>query len=393
MIDVNKSCTGCRACEQVCPTHAIAIEENGEGFAYPMVYDDRCVHCGLCSEHCHLIQAKQSAEPAMVVGVVAKADELYAQSASAGVFTAIAEGVLAQNGCVFGCAYDARMKPHHRLIETVEELPLLQGSKYVESDLEDCYSQVKRQLQNGRLTLFCGTGCQVAGLKAFLGREEDNLLTIGLICHGVPSRKLFALHLAEVERKHGRRLTDERFRTKAMPSWGSCCYTHIFENGQQKLERGFQDVYYRAFLNGETYRESCYECRYAHAYRNEDLTIGDYWGAERFHPEITDASHPSIALAHTAKGNGMLLRLPDSMLLLPSRLKWAREDNHQLTHPIERPAIRKSIYHKVLDKGYRRWMRDDHRTFAYWRLWVRKHLPYSMRTYAKSALHRLRGDQ
>lgn len=388
MIEATKSCTGCRACEQVCPTHAISIRENSEGFAYPEVDANACIHCDLCDKHCHLLQAKPSTEPVTVVGVMAKSSEPYIQSTSAGVFAAIAETVLAQKGCVFGCAYDAHMKPQHRMIESMDELSMLQGSKYVESDIEDCYSQVKRQVQSGRLTLFSGTGCQVAGLNAFLGKTYDNLLTVGLICHGVPSRKLFEMHVAEVERKYNKQLTNELFRTKTKPKLGYYCFTHVFKTNKSVVERGFYYAYYRSFLNGETYRESCYECRYATTRRDEDLTIGDYWGAKRFHPEISVGSHPSVVLAHTDKGRTLLEHLPDSLKLLPSRLEWAQAENTQLARPTARPAIRSVIFQTIAEKGYDRWERDYHRSAAYRRKWVREHIPRWVKTLAKSLLGR-----
>ncbi|MEG2206999.1 MAG: Coenzyme F420 hydrogenase/dehydrogenase, beta subunit C-terminal domain [Clostridia bacterium] len=386
MIEATSECTGCRACEQICPTKAIVMRENEEGFSYPIVNIEKCIHCALCDAHCHLLKPAAATEEPTAYAAINQNQRQLALSASGGIFAGIASAVLAQGGCVFGCAYDADMKPHHTMIECSNELPLLQGSKYVESDLEDCYPRAKQQLLAGRTVLFCGTGCQIAGLLAFLGKPCDNLLTISLICHGVPSRRLFAQHVEAVARSHGKRLTDARFRSKRKPAFDPFCLEHVFDDGSSAFLRASASAYYQHFLRGTTYRESCYVCRYASAERICDFTIGDYWGVERFHPSISASESTSVLLVHTAKGRKLLNDLHERLTLIPSQLCWVKAENEQLCHPSKRPEARSQIYRQIEQLGYSRWEQQYRHSTLFLKKRLRELIPHSAKAFLKRFL-------
>ena len=190
---LNKNnCTGCRMCEQICPVNAIKMIENKEGFIEPVIDKTKCINCGLCSKRCpQLNEIKREDYKMEVYAAKNKNIEEQKSSSSGGVFSVLANYVLENNGIVFGCAFNDNLIAEHIGIEDKNELYKLRGSKYVQSNTKNTFKDVKENLENSRMVLYSGTPCQIAGLKQFLGKEYDNLYTVDLVCHGVPSPKLF----------------------------------------------------------------------------------------------------------------------------------------------------------------------------------------------------------
>lgn len=354
VFDVKGHCCGCAACFNICPSKAIRMEPDAYGFLYPSIDQSRCIGCGRCKKVCSFQSAEQTGnEPVAAFAAVNRDADLLASSSSGGVFGALAKYVLQNDGVVFGCAFNERQEPEHICIEDMESLKLLQGSKYVQSNINGIYAEAKRLLDSGREVLFTGTPCQVAGLNAFLGKEHENLLTADLVCHGVPSVKLFADYLHFVESKLGGRITEVNFRDKTK-SWGHSGLILYKKSGKtrRKIIRPYLSSYYSYFLRGHISRESCYCCKYACGIRQGDFTMGDFWGVEHFHPEIPIKGGVSVLLANTQKAMKLLERLESDLALTKSTRLNAQAHNEQLNAPLRASDKRGFIYKLWLEKGY-----------------------------------------
>ena len=220
-------CCGCRACEQTCHAAALSMKPDGEGFLYPVFDEARCVDCGLCERVCPMGDPLLPVdEPAEVYAAKSRSEKLCMSSSSGGLFSEIALHVLEKSGAVFGAAFAEDGSVRHVSIESADDLGLLRGSKYVQSDIGDCYSRVREFLKAGRWVYFVGTPCQVAGLRKFLRKEYDRLLTSDLVCHGVPSQKMFAAYKDWEERRHGGKIREFSFRN--LKGWGHSKISPVF---------------------------------------------------------------------------------------------------------------------------------------------------------------------
>lgn len=203
-------CSGCTACMNICAHHAITMQENKEGFLYPVRDVVKCINCGLCERICPLEHpVYKNSQPAVYAAYDKNART---GSSSGGLFFTIASHVIRRGGMVFGAAYVDGLKVKHVQARTIAELETLRGSKYVQSDLGDCFKQIKEELQKGTLVYFSGVGCQVAGLYAYLRKNYENLITSDIVCHGVPSQRMFDMHLSHIEKKHKSKVIGYSFR-------------------------------------------------------------------------------------------------------------------------------------------------------------------------------------
>ena len=210
-------CCGCGSCAASCPKNAISMKNDENGFRYPVIDPEKCVDCGICLRSCAFQNIKETNIPLAVDAAVRKDREKLKKSASGGMFAVIAEKIISQGGAVYGCSMErvgGKLYPMHRKAENLRELSSLLGSKYVQSDLGNVFGDIKKELLTERKVLFCGTPCQVAGLKGFLKKDYENLLTLDLICHGVPSAKMFQDYIAHTEQKRKIKIENFRFRAK-----------------------------------------------------------------------------------------------------------------------------------------------------------------------------------
>lgn len=365
------NCCGCGACAQICPKGAIVMAPDVDGFVYPSVYEAKCVECGLCEKAC-AFQHQTPPESLKQVYAAVSGDTDVTESASGGLFSSFAQAVLADGGAVYGCAMEyenGQLWPRHIRVTEPENLILLKGSKYVQSDLGNTYPDIRRRLENGQTVLFSGTPCQVAGLKGYLRRDYANLYTLDLVCHGVPSGKLFREYIAFKERKRGAKITGFRFRDKST-GW-KLHGTMTFENGDTIHFEPEESSYYQMFLNSYTYRENCYQCPYASEHRPGDITIGDFWCIELVHPELlAENGGPlehnkgaSCLIVNNQKGQTLLNRYGSGIHRWVSTYENAAKYNRQLTAPspqkperTEVMALNREGYEKV-ERWYLRKLR------------------------------------
>lgn len=315
MISINDSnrveCCGCGSCAQNCPKNCINMTADKEGFLYPVVDTSACINCGACDRACPIIDAKtrvaDSYKTPKAFGGYHKDDKVREDSSSGGAFTALAERIFADGGKVYGCTLNSDNKAVHIGVSSMEELASLRKSKYVQSEIGNCYAEIKKDLQNGLKVLFVGASCQAAGLATFLGNKKyDNLIVVDFICHGVPSPKLFEEYISHEESANKDKIVDFRFRNKDR-GWNQSGLQlgvrQAYSNGKVvRKYPAFRDSYMNAFLDDVCLRPSCYDCRFKkvpNAY--SDFTIADFWGVDKVAPELNDGKGTSLVIAHNDK--------------------------------------------------------------------------------------------
>lgn len=328
MINIKQKqlCCGCEACVQVCPKQCITLKEDQEGFLYPLVNASICVDCGLCEKTCPIINQGHPHESISVYAAVNPDEETRLQSSSGGIFTLLAETVIADNGVVFGARFDKHWDVVHDYTETFEGLTAFRGSKYVQSRLGNAYSQAEQFLKAGRKVMFTGTPCQVKGLRQYLRKEYDNLLAVDFVCHGVPSPKVWREYLdEEVARQCDKNSVSSHpissfsdrdalvkgmsFRNKVL-GWKKYSFVLTLSKASAAGEQNtvssssifYDNAYMQAFLANLSLRPSCYNCPTKEGKSGSDITLGDFWGIENVDSSMDDDKGTSLVILNTNKG-------------------------------------------------------------------------------------------
>lgn len=351
-----KNCCGCGACYSICPKNAIKMTEDQNGFIYPQIDKDKCVQCGLCKTVCNYQKTHEAFKP--IAGYVAtntNHDQLM-KSSSGGAFSAFATEMLQNGGVVYGAAYemkDGNYTLRHIRIDMIEELPKVQGSKYVQSYIFDVLPYIKKDLESGQKVLFSGTPCQVDALNGYLKKEYDNLYTVDIICHGVPSQKLLNDYIHTLSDS----VEAFEFRNKKK-GWKDYYISYCAKNKNKNIHCRLSS-FYEYFLQGKLGRENCYSCKYACEMRYSDITIGDYWGIEHVHPELfhekkwRDRIYDGISsiLVNTEKGME-LVKETASLELVSSDYARIAANNGQLREPSHYSEDREEILKLYHTEGY-----------------------------------------
>ena len=341
VITNKQDCCGCHACASVCARHSITMQEDNEGFLYPKVDTSTCTDCGLCEKVCPVIHQSAPVAPQATYIAINRDEKIRLQSSSGGIFTLLAEQVIAEGGVVFGARFDEDWSVIHAWTDTVDGLAAFRGSKYVQSRIGDTYSEARAFLLQGRKVLFSGTPCQIASLKKFLRKEYNNLLTVDFICHGVPSPGVWQRYLNELreelraERGVGKNTVpssmDElpvitgisfRDKTNGWKKYGFLLRYAAYEaapnsvsSSANKVEKEFlqpfpQNSFMRGFLADVYLRPSCYACSAKSGKSGSDITIADAWGIDCFAVEHDDDKGACYVLENTAKGTNYMHQSP-----------------------------------------------------------------------------------
>lgn len=344
--DVKNNCVGCRSCEQVCPKNAIVIKEREDGFLYPYVDQDKCINCSLCVKHCPTQLPKNSSVvPLKVFAFRNKNDAQIMQSASGGVGALAAQEIIKEGGIAYGVSYDKSFGVKHIRVDCLSDLPQIQSSKYVQSDTGNTYSQVQNDLLAGKIVLYTGTPCQIDGLHSFLKKDYENLYTIDLICHGVPSPKFFKKYLEFQNKQTDGKIIYYNFRSKDKRGWGTQYL--LKTKTKTKTKTLSLDRYGKHFMKGDCYRESCYQCEYANIHRVGDLTIGDFWGIGKSHPDFYSEKGVSSVFVNTEKGRRLFDSIKDEAWVINATLEEAMVKQGNLVHPTKRPLERDTFYRDI----------------------------------------------
>lgn len=308
-LKIADSCTGCSACANCCPKHAILLTYNEEGFYFPQINASACIDCGLCEKVCQINnKGTKSTENLKSFYLQIKDSSVLSASSSGGAFSAISNIILGDGGVIFAARYNYDQECLEHACTDQYPLDEFRKSKYIESYIGQTYSQVKDYLKIGRKVFFIGTPCQIIGLKKYLGQmaNDENLLTVDLICHGVPSNKHFTDYKHYLEKKNSSRIKYFDFRNKKA-GWHYLLLL-LFESNKKKYV-GYNDSYYfDAFNKNKLLRKSCYTCD-AIDHSVSDITIGDFWGINKYKPDYNGNDGLSVLVAHTERGVNTIERL------------------------------------------------------------------------------------
>ena len=305
-------CSGCHACYNMCPKKCITMQANNEGFLYPVIDEENCINCGQCNKACPVLKDYRGNPKGQAFACINKNEEIRGRSSSGGVFTLIAENIINKGGAVFGAAFDDGLSVHHVEVSAISELGRLRGSKYVQSRIEDTYAKTKEYLASGRLVLFTGTPCQISGLKSFLGKDYDNLIMQDIICHGVPSPKIWQMYIKYRERVAGAKIHNVFFRNKKM-GWKAYSVHFEFKNHTEYDQTPSKDLFMQSFLADLCLRPSCYRCHSKSLQRESDITLADFWGIENVAPEMFDDKGTSLVFVNTLKGQKIFREISKNM--------------------------------------------------------------------------------
>lgn len=335
MIEIKdkKDCCGCHACATICAKHCITMQSDEEGFLYPVVDKDACTDCGLCEKVCPVINQDEPRKPLKVYAAKNKNEEIRRQSSSGGIFTLLAERVIVEGGVVFGARFDENWDVIHSWTDTVEGIAAFRGSKYVQSTIGDTYREAREFLKQGRKVLFSGTPCQIAGLKKFLRKDYDNLLTVDVVCHGVPSPLVWRTYLDETRKQirekrgagknsvplsmdelpvitgisfrdktNGWKKYGFRLRYAASEAAKNTVSASAIKEEKEILQPFRDNIFMQGFLANLYLRPSCYACAVRSGKSGSDISIADFWGVQNYYPEFDDDEGVGLILVNSNKG-------------------------------------------------------------------------------------------
>ena len=362
-----KECCGCAACVSICPKAAISMIKDETGSYFPKIDEILCINCGACQKVCDFQKKDENQFGQKVIkayGAASKDESLKRKSASGGMFAQLAKVCLENGGVVYGAAMlfeNDKLVVRHIQVDNINKLHLIQGSKYVQSNIGDTYHKVKKDLLAGKKVLFSGTPCQVAALKSFLKKDYENLYTVDIICHGISTQQFFQDYIDLVENKNKVKVTSFIFRDKSV-GWGLDARYKYKRKGKVKSKRLYYKLssfhnYYEKAIN---HRENCYYCKYSCESRVGDITLGDFWGVEKNQPDclcenggtIDERAGVSFCLINSTRGIELFDRASEFIDYVSSDFKIISMQNDNLLRPTAIPNNRKSIMELYRNEGY-----------------------------------------
>lgn len=347
-IEDKKFCMGCGACVNICPKQCISFEEDSEGFSYPKVEDSRCIQCGRCAAVCPVKKERPEDRPvdgAKVYACVNKEKRILKESSSGGVFSLLAQKVIERGGVVFGAAFDEHWDVCHTFAETVEGLPKFRGSKYVQSDIGSSFSQAKMFLNQGRLVLFSGAPCQIAGLNSFLGKSYENLITCDFICTGIPNPKAFRAYRKYFADRFGEPITGISFRDK---KYGWDAFSMVLRGRSKEYRKiRFFDPYIQAFYSHMVLRPACYHCQFKKCNSGSDIKLADYWYVNQVHPQILWRDGVSLVMLGGEKGCALFESVVSQMQVVESKIEHVFKTNASFETIVKEPPARQEFLNTI----------------------------------------------
>lgn len=371
------------------------MQKDEYGFLYPSIDKEKCVKCGLCIKACVFTNNCLNNEPLKTYVSQSNNTDLK-QSASGGIFASIATNILKDGGIIYGTSLelvDNKLTVRHIAVNNYKDLIKLQGSKYIQSNTEKIYQDVKKNLNENKIVLFSGTPCQVDALNSYLGKKYNNLITIDIICHGVPNNQIFQDYIKILEEKLQDKIIDFKFRDKTK-GWGLTAKGYTAK-GYTAIIPANVSSYYYMFLKSYIYRDSCYSCKYACKNRCSDITIGDYWGIEKAHPEILKdniysfdyKTGISCLIVNTEQGEATVEKYKKDLRLLLSDFDKAAKENNQLNKPSKCNEQKRN---KILDNYKRFGYKEVEKNFKKTKLLnsLKNLVPVGLKNIIKILLHK-----
>ncbi len=351
MIEIKnkKDCCGCSACANVCPKQCITMQEDNEGFLYPLVDKNICVNCGLCEKVCPITNPIEERVFEQKAALFQNSNaKILRESTSGGFFSAIAQWALDRNGVVFGAALDDNLEVAHRYIENAADLRFFRNSKYTQSRIGNCFRDARSFLKDGRLVVFSGTPCQLEGLHRFLGRDYENLVKVDVVCHACPSPKVYRKYIEWLENRFSQKTTLVKFREKAH-GYKYSAMQLLSDKGPFYTEGIDTDPFLRLFFNNVTDRPSCYSCHAKKRYRVTDFTMWDCFDVGKFSKKLDNDLGVTRILLHTPKAVQIWNEIKKNGAHLEISADDAVEGVKELVKSVPENAVR-SLFFEDLDK-------------------------------------------
>lgn len=345
-------CTGCGVCANVCPVGAIEMVQNEVGFNYPKINLDKCIHCNKCRNTCPILNKKERPEfNKEIYAVKNKNLDERLKSTSGGVFSMFSRYVLEQKGIVYGCEMKDNKAAHIRITK-ISELARLRGSKYIQSNLSNVFESLKKDIDTGKLVLFSGTPCQIGAIKAFLGKEYPNLITVSVICHGVISDKVLNLHLSDLEKKYKASISEWNFRNKKPNPWNEASVSYKVGNSKKTVNFLDDNLMY-LYLKNVILRDSCYDCKFKGDNNVADIIIADYWGIEISNKEFFDANGVSACVINSVHGKDFFdkIDIKKYAYIEKGDFEDLEKYNSAYTHQVTCKVDRRKYVREICRKG------------------------------------------
>lgn len=346
VISKNK-CTGCTACLNICPKNAISMQEDEEGFKYPVIDKNLCINCGLCRKVCPVLSSKNVENKVEAYACYNKKEDYRMNSSSGGMFNLFASYILDKNGVVVAPLFDKNIKLNHVVCNNKKDLVEFMGSKYLQSNLSDIFKQVKRKLDKDCYVLFCGTPCQVEGLLSYLKKDYDKLYTQDIICHGVPSQKMLDKYLSEISSEKVKKIN---FRNKS-EGWKNYSLNIEYDNKVYNSSH-LKDKYMRLFIKNYCLRYSCYNCSFKKENRLSDITLGDFWGIDNVIKDFNDDKGITLTIINSKKGKELFNNIKRDIIYKKVNINDAIKYNSAYIKSANKPFERKDFYKKLDKKGF-----------------------------------------
>lgn len=349
MIEIVKKedCCGCYGCMNICPKQCIVMKNDDEGFVYPYIDKDKCIGCNLCEKVCPTINNLGNNDyesKAYACKNKNKVERI--KSSSGGIFSVLCQKVINEGGVVFGVAFDKDFTVKHMYAETMDECIKFRGSKYVQSSINGSYKKAKEFLDSGRVVLFSGTQCQIKGLNLYLRKKYENLISVDIVCHGVPSPKVFKNYKNMLVKKYGANIKAINFRDK-INGWSDFEFNTKFENKDVYSKSFRSDLYMKGFLSNLYLRPSCYSCKSKNFKNNSDISLADYWGVENKHFQFVDKYGVSLVLINSKVGEKVFKSILDNIDTLNTDLDYAVKYNPCIIKSVQCNLNREKFFKKV----------------------------------------------
>lgn len=345
-IEDKSKCSGCHSCYNVCPKHCITMIEDQEGFWYPEVDKNQCIDCGLCEKRCPILNEMKVDNQPVAYACYNKDESIRKESSSGGVFTLLATLVIEHGGIVYGASFNDENMVEHIEVDNLNDLSKLRGSKYVQSRIRDTYSRVREYLNQGRLVYFSGTPCQIDGLLAYLNKKYENLILQDIVCHGVPSPKVWKKYLEQFNIEKDARIL---FRDKST-GWDS--YSFTIDQKDKFTQLSSQNEYMKVFLKDLCLRPSCYNCHSKSLHRNSDITLADFWGINNICPELYDNKGTSLVFINSEKGNELFNRIKKNIEYKAVNIDEASKYNPSSYQSVSLPKNRSKYMENIFDNDF-----------------------------------------
>lgn len=366
---LKNKCSGCSSCMNKCPNGAIKMKFDKEGFRYPEIDKEKCTNCGLCKKACPYLK-KQDVSEMKTYACFNKNKQEQLNSSSGGIFILLAKYILNNNGLVVGAGFDNKHNLKHLICENEQDLIKLQGSKYLQSEIGTTYKKIQEELKNNRLVLYTGTPCQIAGLKAFLNKDYDNLYTQDIVCHGCPSKVVFDSYLSSFKNE----IKNISFRNKPN-GWLNYNTTISFKNNKFYNNSHYNDKYMYLFLKDYCLRPSCYECKYKGEQRFSDITLADFWGINEVCKEMFNSDGTSLLMVNSKKGLDLFNSIKKDLEYKEVNRKESLKYNPSACTPVNKPNVRDEFM-------------DDALTMEFDKLYDKYHVKESLKIRIKNRIKR-----